>query len=96
MPVSKARRAANDKWDRENMATLGCKVKKGDATIFKAYAVEQGKTANTVLRDYVVNCVAGYKTSDGSLNRFVNRAIDEAVERDNGDDIADTVDKGGE
>jgi hypothetical protein len=57
MPVSKARRAANDKWDKANMTTLGCKVKKEEATAFKDYAAQQGKTSNTMLKEYVMECI---------------------------------------
>ncbi len=56
-PVSESRRKANDKWDKENMTTLGCKVKREQAAKFKEYAQEQGKTANTVLKDYVLDCI---------------------------------------
>jgi len=58
-----AKRRANDKWDKENMTTLGCKVKKHDAEIFKKYAEGQGKKANTVLKDYVMDCVKSYNKS---------------------------------
>ncbi len=55
-PLSK--RQANNKWDKENMATLGCKVKKEEAEKFKAYAYEHGKTPNTVLKEYVKECIS--------------------------------------
>ena len=57
MAISEARKAANSKWDKEHMATLGCKVKKEEAEAFKAYAKEQDKTANTVLKEYVYKCI---------------------------------------
>lgn len=57
MPVSKARRAANDKWDKENMTTLGCKVKKTDAERFKIYCEAKGSTSNTELKKYVLQCI---------------------------------------
>lgn len=57
MAISKARRAANDRWDKENMTTLGCKVKREDAAAFKEFSVKQGKTANTMLKDYVMLCI---------------------------------------
>ena len=57
MTLSEARKRANAKWDGENMATLGCKVKKDQAEKFKAYCSDQGKTANTVLKDYVLECI---------------------------------------
>ena len=57
MTVSKAKRTANNKWDKENMTTLGCKVKKDEAIAFKEYAKRQGKTSNTVLKEYVQKCI---------------------------------------
>lgn len=57
MPVSNSKRAANDKWDKENMATLGCKVKKEEAAAFKEHCKKQGKTSNTVLKEYVLECI---------------------------------------
>ncbi len=58
MPISKAKRTANDKWDKENMTTLGCKVKRTEAAAFKEYATKQGKTSNTVLKEFVLNCIS--------------------------------------
>ncbi len=57
MSVSEKKKISNAKWDKENMATLGCRVKKIEATAFKQYAAEQGKTANTVLKEYVIECI---------------------------------------
>lgn len=57
MSISESRKRANTKWDKENMATLGCRVKKEQAAAFKEYAAAQGKTANTVLKEYVEECI---------------------------------------
>ena len=57
MVVTESRKKANVKWDAENMTTLGCRVKKGQAEKFKAYCAEIGKTSNAVLRDYVLDCI---------------------------------------
>lgn len=70
MPTSKtpqAKRKANDKWDKENMTTLGCKVKKEEAAAFKDYSARQGKTANTVLKDYVMDCIGFEKNLSDNL-----------------------------
>jgi len=48
MAVSKAKRAANDKWDRKNMTVLGCKVRKDKAEQFKALCKANGTTVNAV------------------------------------------------
>lgn len=65
MAISEARKKANAKWDKENMTTLGCKVKKEEAVAFKEYAKAQGKTANTVLKEYVLECIDEKIERDG-------------------------------
>ncbi len=55
--TSPAKRAANDRWDKEHMTTLGCRVKKDEAELFKAYARDKGKTSNTVLKEFVFDCI---------------------------------------
>ncbi len=49
-----------DEWDKANIASLGCKVRKEEADIFKEYAVRQGKTVNTLLKEYVLDCINDY------------------------------------
>lgn len=53
MAISEAHKRANQKWDKENMMTLGVRLKKKDAMAFKEYAASQGRTANAILKDYV-------------------------------------------
>ncbi len=55
--TSRAKRMSNNKWDKENMATLGCKVRKEEAERFKEYAKAQNKTANNVLKEFVFDCI---------------------------------------
>ncbi len=57
MAVSQAQKKANAKWDKENMTTLGCKVKKSEAIQFKEYAKRQGTTANSLLKNYVLSSI---------------------------------------
>ena len=57
MAVSEKKKASNAKWDSANMSTLGCRVKKAQAAAFKAYCEAQGKTSNTVLKEYVLDCI---------------------------------------
>ncbi len=57
MAVSEAQKRASNEYNKKHMATLGCKVKKAEAEKFKEYARSQGKTANTVLKDYVMECI---------------------------------------
>lgn len=47
MAVSESKRKANEKWDKENMITLGCRVKRTEAEAFKEYARSQGSNGET-------------------------------------------------
>lgn len=58
MAVSEKKKASNAKWDKENIRTVACRLKKDDAEAFKEYAEKQGKTVNTLIREYVLQCIA--------------------------------------
>ena len=57
MSVSDGQKKARDKWDKENMSVLGCKVKKSQAVKFKAIAAERGTTANGLLKNFVLDTI---------------------------------------
>lgn len=60
MSVSEAKKAANARWDKKNMSTVACKLKKEQVDAFKEYASGKGKTVNTLLREYILECI-GHK-----------------------------------
>lgn len=64
MSPSDAQRKAAAKYQRENIASLACRVKKNQAEKFKAYCSEQGKTSNAVLREYVLSCISDVPTNE--------------------------------
>ena len=68
MSVSEAHKKGNRKWDKENMTTLGCKVKKEEAELFKEYAKSKGKRAKGILKDYVLKCNTEYLEETRSDN----------------------------
>lgn len=49
--VSEAKRASNDRWDRENMAYQTVKVRRELLEEFKAKCAANGDKVNTVLRE---------------------------------------------
>ncbi len=57
MAISDAQKKASAKYQKENIASLACRVKKEQAERFKAYCEEKGKTSNAVLREYVLSCI---------------------------------------
>lgn len=61
MPVSEARRRANDKWLKEKVEEVKFRVPKGKKKIIQQHVAQTGE----------------------SVNAFLNRAVDEAIERDN-------------
>lgn len=50
MPITDARRRANQKWDAENMVCQTIKVKKTLLEDFKSACAARGDKVNTVLR----------------------------------------------
>lgn len=64
MPRESQKKARN-KWDKENMANLSCKVKKEQAERFKEYAAYTGTTANALLKKFVLETIEkAEKTQD--------------------------------
>lgn len=57
MPPSEAQKRASNKYNMAHMATLGCKVKKAEAEAFRSYAESMDKTANALLREFVLSCI---------------------------------------
>lgn len=57
MAPSEAQKKASAKYQKENIASLACRVRKDQAEKFKVYCAEQGKTANALLREYVLDCI---------------------------------------
>ena len=61
MPISDARRRANDKW-RSKFVEVRFRVTQDKKDIIQQHAAQQGE----------------------SVNAFINRAVDEAIEKDKG------------
>ncbi len=57
MPISRAKRAANNKWDAANMQLVACKIRKEQAEKFKKYAKDNGTTSNALIRDFIMSCI---------------------------------------
>ena len=47
--VTKAKRASNNRWDKDNMTILACKVRKDYANTVKQQAEKRGTSVNAVL-----------------------------------------------
>lgn len=58
MAVSAAKRASNDRWDRENMAYQTVKVSRALLEAFKAKATARGEKVNTILRQAMEKYIA--------------------------------------
>ena len=48
---------------------LACKVKKQQAAAFKEYAAQRGKTSNTMLKEYVIDCISKDETMERDKER---------------------------
>ncbi len=58
MAVSEAQKRASNKYNREHMSVLGCKVTKEQAQAFKEHCKNNGSTTNKVLRDFVLDSIS--------------------------------------
>lgn len=58
--VTKAQRMASNKWDRDNMRTLSCRLRTEEAEIFKQYCDSKKTTPGKLLKQYVINCIIEY------------------------------------
>ena len=57
MPVSEKKKISNQKWDKENMTIIGCRVRKTEAERIKEYAARHGTNVNSLLLSYVRNMI---------------------------------------
>lgn len=57
MSVSKAQRRANEKYDKENMASIGLKIPKQERLLYESEAEKQKKTLSRYIRDCVKYCI---------------------------------------
>lgn len=64
MAISEKKKATNARWDKDNMATVGCKLRKEQAESFRAYAQSQGKTSNALLKEYILTCIEKSKQEE--------------------------------
>ncbi len=59
MAVSEAQKRAANKYIKEHMSTLACKVRKEQAAAFRTYCEARGMTSNTAIKTYVMGCIEG-------------------------------------
>ena len=57
--VTRAKRESNNRWDRDNMTVLGCKVKREVADQARAAARQQYTSINAVLRAAIDSLISG-------------------------------------
>ena len=57
MPLSEAQKKATAKWQKENMATVGCKLRKEEAEAFKAACSANGVKPNAVLKEFILDYI---------------------------------------
>lgn len=64
MPPTEAQRRASAKYQRENIASLACRVRKEQTEKFKAYFAMSGKISYAVLREYVLQCIGEQESQE--------------------------------
>ena len=64
MSVSESQKRSRNKWDKDNMKIVACKIRKDYAERFKEYAESNGTTPNALLRGYILNCIGKKRDYD--------------------------------
>ena len=64
-------------WDKENMKTLACRVRKEEAEEFRAYAQNLSTSAHALLADYVHSVVATNRNMSASASEVLRSLIAE-------------------
>lgn len=60
MTVSLSKRASNNKWDKESMKIVACKIKKEQVELFAQYAADNKTTVNALIREYILSKIEDY------------------------------------
>lgn len=60
MSVSESQKKSRNKWDKENMKIVACKIKKEQAELFAQYAADHKTTVNALLREYILSKIEDY------------------------------------
>ena len=58
--ITASHKKANLKWDRENMKSFSCRLRKEDADVFKEYCQSRNTTPGAVLKKYVTELIDQY------------------------------------
>ena len=57
MPMTEKKRKTDSAWQMKNYKRIGAKLYKKDAEAFENFCKERGKSVNSVLRDFVADCI---------------------------------------
>lgn len=65
MPLSESKKAANTKWDKENMTTVGCRITKAKAMEFKVACITLDTKPNQVFLKAIDQTIGEAKEKNG-------------------------------
>ena len=60
MAVSEKQKKYAQEWDKKNMKSFHCRVRKNDGEIFAEYCAAHNTTPGGLLKEYVLECVKKY------------------------------------
>lgn len=62
--ISEKQKASKKKWDKKNMLTLGCSLRRDKAERFKMWCKEHGTTPNAEFKKIVDKALSEYNGND--------------------------------
>ena len=66
MPIYDSQKKAAQKWDKKNMITLGCRLRKDVAEDFKTYCAARGITVNNELKSHIMSRLSPANPPEGN------------------------------
>ena len=60
MEITENQLKAKREWDRTNLKTISCRIRRDQAEHFLAYCKEHNTSPNRILKKYVFDCIKKY------------------------------------
>lgn len=68
MPVSEKKKLSNRAWDKENMHSFACRIRKHDAEVFLEYCAANNTTPAAEIKRFIFRTIKDYTAPGTDVN----------------------------
>lgn len=76
MAVSEKKKLSNRAWDKENMHTFSCRMRKHDADIFLDYCNDNNTTPAAEIKRFIFQTIKDYKAGEAQTDILTGEPIE--------------------